>query len=110
MNHIIKKIYPVTGMHCAVCAKNVEKALSKQEGVLEANVNLAAKTVTVKYEDTQTAQSLQNAVRKIGFDLIIDTEHPEKEAEEIENEHYRKMKQKTINAWVFALQIGRAHV
>lgn len=106
MNHIIKKIYPVTGMHCAVCAKNVEKALSKQEGVLEANVNLAANTVTVKYEDTQTAQSLQNAVRKIGFDLIIDTEHPEKEAEEIENEHYRKMKQKTINAWVFALPVA----
>ena len=81
MNHIIKKTYPVTGMHCAVCAKNVEKALSKQEGVHEANVNLAANTVTIEYEDIQTPQSLQNAVRKIGFDLIIDSESPEKELE-----------------------------
>jgi len=106
MSHIIKKVYPVTGMHCAVCAKNVEKALSKHEGVLEANVNLAANTVTVSYEDTQTPQSLQDAVRKIGFDLIIDTENPEKELEEIENEHYRKMKNKTIGAWSFALPVA----
>ena len=106
MNHIIKKTYPVTGMHCAVCAKNVEKALSKQEGVHEANVNLAANTVTIEYEDIQTPQSLQNAVRKIGFDLIIDSESPEKELEIIENEQYQEMKRKTINAWVFALPVA----
>ena len=103
MSHIIKKTYPVTGMHCAVCARNVEKALSRQEGVLEANVNLAANTVAVSYEDTQTPQSLRDAVRSIGFDLIIDAENPEKELEEMENERYRKMKNKTIGAWSFAL-------
>ena len=106
MSHIIKKTYPVTGMHCAVCARNVEKALSRQEGVLEANVNLAANTVAVSYEDTQTPQSLRDAVRSIGFDLIIDAENPEKELEEMENERYRKMKNKTIGAWSFALPVA----
>lgn len=27
MNDMTKKLYPVTGMHCAACAGNVEKTL-----------------------------------------------------------------------------------
>ena len=33
MSDMTKKLYPVTGMHCAACAGNVEKIVRKQEGV-----------------------------------------------------------------------------
>ena len=46
MNDMTKKLYPVTGMHCAACAGNVEKIVRKQEGVENASVNLATATLT----------------------------------------------------------------
>ena len=45
MNDMTKKLYPVTGMHCAACAGNVEKIVRKQEGVENASVNLATATL-----------------------------------------------------------------
>ena len=38
----VEKTYPVTGMHCAACAANVEKMLLRVDGVRSAAVNLAA--------------------------------------------------------------------
>ena len=38
MSDMTKKLYPVTGMHCAACAGNVEKIVRKQEGVENADV------------------------------------------------------------------------
>ena len=49
MSDMTKKLYPVTGMHCAACAGNVEKIVRKQEGVENASVNLAAATLAVTY-------------------------------------------------------------
>ncbi len=40
---------PITGMTCASCVRNVERALKKPAGVLEVNVNLATEKATVKY-------------------------------------------------------------
>ena len=40
---------PITGMTCAMCQKNVARALHKTEGVIEAAVNLAAEKATVSY-------------------------------------------------------------
>ncbi len=50
----IKEIkLPVTGMTCAMCVKNVERSLSKAEGVAEVSVNLASEQATVQYDDRQ---------------------------------------------------------
>ena len=40
---------PVTGMTCANCVQNVERALRKVEGVLKAEVNLATEKASVEY-------------------------------------------------------------
>lgn len=34
---------PITGMTCASCVRNVERAINKQPGILSVNVNLATK-------------------------------------------------------------------
>src|SRR5690606_10520555 len=40
---------PITGMTCASCVRNVERALSKQAGVLDVSVNLATEKATIHY-------------------------------------------------------------
>lgn len=40
---------PITGMTCASCVRNVERAINKQPGVLAVNVNLATEKATVTY-------------------------------------------------------------
>ena len=86
MSKITKKVYPVTGMHCAACANNVEKIVKKQEGVEEASVNLAAASLTVGFNsDVVSPEQLKDAVMKIGFDLIIDEDNSVEEQEEAEH-------------------------
>ena len=43
---------PVTGMTCAMCVKNVERSLSKADGVDNVQVNLATEIATVQYDDS----------------------------------------------------------
>lgn len=40
---------PITGMTCASCVRNVERAINKQSGVLSVNVNLATEKANVTY-------------------------------------------------------------
>ena len=47
----IKETYPVIGMSCASCVRNVESVLNKTKGVIEANVNFASEKVTIEYDD-----------------------------------------------------------
>jgi P-type Cu+ transporter len=59
---------PVTGMSCASCVRRVERALSKQEGVTEASVNIAAEKASVTYEPTTTSlDELILAIQDVGY-------------------------------------------
>jgi Cu+-exporting ATPase len=60
--------FAVTGMSCASCAANVERALKKLAGVREANVNLAAGQATVLYDPALVGpRELARAVREAGY-------------------------------------------
>ena len=62
----------ILGMTCASCVIRVEKALRRVHGVIEANVNLAAKTASIRIEHgTATTQDLLNAVDIIGYEADI---------------------------------------
>ena len=41
-------VLEVTGMHCASCSANIEKALNRLDGVRSATVNLATEKATVE--------------------------------------------------------------
>lgn len=45
---------PVTGMTCAACVRNVERALKKSDGVATANVNLMTERASIEYDPAQT--------------------------------------------------------
>lgn len=62
---------PLLGMTCANCANTIERRLNKVEGVVEANVNLAAERATVSYiPGAVTRAEMVAAVRKAGYDVV----------------------------------------
>jgi len=59
---------PVTGMTCANCAANIERALKKLPGVDSSNVNFATEKVIVKFDpETLTPQALVQQIEKAGY-------------------------------------------
>jgi Cu+-exporting ATPase len=59
---------PVSGMTCAACSARVQRALEKQPGVTNANVNLMMKTATVHFDPSAvTPDRLLGAIRNTGY-------------------------------------------
>ncbi|HPZ32802.1 MAG TPA: heavy metal translocating P-type ATPase [Methanoculleus sp.] len=64
----------VTGMHCASCALNVERALAAREGVHDARVNLATGTASVDYDPAKTTiADIEQAVADAGYGVLKST-------------------------------------
>src|SRR5687768_4263608 len=62
---------PITGMTCASCVRNVERAIGKQQGVLDVNVNLATEKATVQYLPNVVRRGdLIKAVEKSGYGVL----------------------------------------
>ncbi|MBT31818.1 MAG: copper-translocating P-type ATPase [Thalassobius sp.] len=102
---INKESFPVEGMSCASCAASVESILSHTEGVAKASVNFASNSVLVEYDETISKNDLQNALRSVGYDLIIDTEDPTEAQEALRQKHYQEIKNRTIWSAVFTAPI-----
>ncbi len=65
---------PVTGMTCAACEKNVNRALGKADGVEEAVVNLATENASVTYDPAVTNPAkLIERVQKFGYGVATAT-------------------------------------
>ena len=103
---IVKKNIPVLEMSCAVCAANVENMVRSVEGVISATVNFASNQLYVEYDSARvTPLQLQQAVRSIGYDLIVDEDHAEEEQQQAQQNHYHQLKRTTLGAWCFALPL-----
>ncbi len=90
------KVYPVTGLHCANCALNVEKTLQKQPGIASAAVNFADSSARIEYDPAKAdILNFQTAVRSIGYDLVIQ-EDAAADLAENEAARFRLLKKK---AW-----------
>ena len=62
-----KVIINIEGMHCASCASNVEKSLSKVQGIKNARVNLIMKKGYADVEDNVSEEQVKTAVKKTGY-------------------------------------------
>lgn len=106
-----KKTLPVSGMSCAACAVNVEKALNTSKGIISANVNFANHTANVEIDDSASLDDLKKAVQDVGYDLVI----PEEEVvgaedvydtvRELQERSYQELKKKTTGAIVLAIPV-----
>jgi len=101
--------FPVTGMTCANCAANIERALNKKiSGVVNASVNFATERVFVEYAPAiATLDDIIEAVRKAGYGAVvpddtIDEEDTEKAARDAE---IKDQTQKFVVGLFFALPL-----
>jgi Cu+-exporting ATPase len=64
----------ITGMTCAACARAVEKAVGKLEGITTANVNFATEKLHLEYDDTKVdKERIKSAVEKAGYHALDET-------------------------------------
>ena len=64
----MKSSFNVTGMSCANCVSNVERAVGKINGVEEVSVNLIEELMMVSYEESLTGENeIMEAVKKAGY-------------------------------------------
>lgn len=103
----IKKTFPVLQMSCASCAISVESMLKQQPGVIDASVNFANAKVLIEYIPTLThLANLKQVVQSIGYDLLIDeSTASEENLENIQKEHFEKLKNKTYLALIFSIPV-----
>lgn len=95
---------PVLEMSCAVCAGNVEAKVGALPGVASADVNFASAELTVEYDpETISPERIRDAVREIGYDLVISGSKDE--AVNAEAENFRRIRHKTVWAWALSVPL-----
>ena len=86
----MKTSFPIIGMHCASCAKNIERALRKTQGVTDAAVNYGSEQATVDFDEKiSDIKTIGKAVENIGYKAITD-QQSEKTADQIKEEAKKK--------------------
>lgn len=102
----VRETFPVLEMTCAACAVSVESMLKSTPGVKDAGVNFANQTAWVEYDKKQTKPAdLQNSVRSVGYDLVVDVEDPQAVQAEAQRKHYEGVKKRTIWSSVLAVPV-----
>ncbi len=66
-----KKSFPIVGMHCASCAKLIERSLSKVPGVTTSAVNYGSESAVVETSGDVSDNELKKAVESAGYKAII---------------------------------------
>lgn len=72
------KTLPIVGMHCASCAKLIEKKLKRVDGVEDATVNYANEVATINIGESVKDIDLENAVVGAGYKVGVNPEEEKK--------------------------------
>ncbi len=94
-----KKSLPIVGMHCASCAKLIEKKLNKTSGVISSNVNYASEIATVEVENHVRDDDLAKAVKDVGY--RIGTNIEEEKKKELQNLKVKVIISSILSFFVF---------
>ena len=100
---MVKKTIAVLGMRCAGCSASVEDTLRKMDGVASANVNLAARSALIEFDEKKVApEQMKAALADLDFDMVIEDDR-DVQAEERKN--FTRLRNRVILSWVFALLV-----
>jgi len=96
---------PIGGMACAACAKRVEKAILKLEGVETALVNFATEKAVVSY-NSQVVRlpTIRNTIEKIGYKVLTSKTTAEEGKIRKQNE-IKTLRMKFIISAVFSIPL-----
>jgi Cu+-exporting ATPase len=100
---------PISGMTCANCAANIERALNKKtDGIVKASVNFASESAAIDYlPDVVGVDEIVAAIEKAGYGTILPDDGREGEdAEQIARQaEIRNQTQKFVVGADFALPL-----
>ncbi len=66
--------FPIVGMHCASCAKNIERVVKKLPGIASVQVNYATEKAKVEYDPQHCSpQAIATQVGKLGYTAVMDS-------------------------------------
>jgi P-type Cu+ transporter len=101
--------FPVTGMTCANCAANIERALKKRvPGIVNASVNFASERAAVEYiPGIATLPDMLSAIEAAGYGAISPEEiSAEEDAEQLARQaEIRDQTRKFITGVIFAFPL-----
>lgn len=94
-NMTTRKSFPIVGMHCASCAKLIERSISKVPGVISSAVNYGSESATVEIDENKVKDTdLEKAVSGAGYKAVFTDAGSKKTPEEIKEEEKEKELQK----------------
>jgi len=77
------KTFPIVGMHCASCAKLIERKLARTPGVTEAQVNYGSETAMINCDDSVSDKDLEDCFRK--FEKKVESDSSWVKADELKS-------------------------
>src|ERR687895_2241055 len=98
----VRVTIPVGGMTCAACQATVQRALSKEPGVLDASVNLMTESAAVTFDPAVTTpDAIVGAIQRVGYEAEIppaerDLAAVQEELDRARTTEYEKAKRKAI--------------
>jgi P-type Cu+ transporter len=102
---MVNKTFQIQGMTCAACAKTVEKATRKLNGVADANVNFATEKLNISFDvAVVSANDIQTAVEKAGYKALSEEAAHDADRDRKEKER-RVMWTKFVISAIFTLPL-----
>ena len=96
-----RETFPVqTGRLVRAAPRAWKSILSHTEGVTHASVNFASGLVLVEYDNKALSSGLTYKTRcaRWADDLIVGAEDPQEAQQQLEQQHYREVKRRTLGA------------
>ena len=83
----MKQKFEVTGMTCAACQANVEKAVKKLDGISDVEVSLLANSMKVEFDEAKISEeTICAAVKEIGYGASAPSTSKQKKGNSIQKE------------------------
>ena len=102
----ITRTFKIEGMTCASCAKAVERAVKKLEGVSEASVNIATEKLTMSYDGSVLrGADIKAAVEKAGYKAIENTKEVNDSHQDKKEEESRELWRRFIVSLIFSVPL-----
>lgn len=100
--NVVKKSYPIQGMHCASCVSVIERSLTRTPGVASAVVNLATEKATVSFDPEMCSdQQVASAVANVGYKVASQEKLESQDLEKIEKQRELKNLQNKVIVSLF---------
>jgi P-type Cu+ transporter len=102
-----KIILNISGMHCASCVANIERAMQKEIGIKSANVNLASEKAYIEFEPSKISLTeIKEKIGSLGYKAEEEMEMGRGDHSHTGNQkEIQKLKKRFILALIFGLPI-----